>query len=88
MHADLEGKLKMTSGQGDVRPRDEPGRSRCIISRGVYAREHIGTIPSALSVFYQKLETKTYFTSYEVERPEGQVIGLKLHTGYRQWPII
>ena len=48
----------------------------------------IGTIPSTLCPFHQKVEANTILTSYDLERPEGEVIGSKTHTGHRKWPNI
>ena len=48
--------------------------------------KQIGTIPSALSPFYQKLKATTNLTSYDLRRTEGEIIGLKLQTGHRERP--
>ena len=48
----------LTSGQGHVRSRVTRSRSYCILIDASVREKHIGTIPSALSPFYQKLEVK------------------------------
>ena len=45
----------LTLGQGHVKT---PSRSYCISVEASVREKHIGTIPSALSLFYQMLETK------------------------------
>ena len=45
----------LTLGQGHVKT---PSRSYCISVEASGREKHIGTIPSALSLFYQKLEAK------------------------------
>ena len=51
------------------------------ISRYVWAREtHWGHPQRSISV------QKTNVASYHPERPVGEVIGSKLHTGHREWP--
>ena len=45
-------------GQGHVRSRVAPSTSYCISIDASMREKHIGTIPSALSLFYKKLEAK------------------------------
>ena len=55
----LKGQFQnLTSGQGHVRSRVGTSRSYCISVDASTQEKHIGTIPSALSLFYQKLEAK------------------------------
>ena len=76
----------LTSGQGHLRSRIEPSRSYYISINAYVQEKHIGIIPSALSLFYQKLRQKTNVTSYDLEWPEGEVIGSKLHRACTKWP--
>ena len=55
----LKGRCQnLTSGRGHVRSRVAPSRSYCISIDASVPEKHIGTIPSALSLFNQKLEAK------------------------------
>ena len=64
----------------------KPISSRLISVVASMRGKHIGTTPSALSPFYQKLETN--LTSYDPKLPERGFIGTKLHMGHREWPNI
>ena len=65
----------LTSGQGHVRSCVKPSRSCCISVDASVREKHIGTIPSALPLFYQKLEAKNECDLMYLEWPEGEVIG-------------
>ena len=78
----------LTLGQGHLRSRIEPSRSYCISFDASVQEKHIGIIPSALCLFYQKLAAKTNVTSYDLEWPKGEVIESKLHEGYREGPNV
>ena len=55
----LKGQFQnLAPGQGHVRSRVQPSNSYCILVDVSVRAKHIGTIPSALSLFYQKLEAK------------------------------
>ena len=78
----------LTSGQGHVRSRVEASKSYFIsVDASAVREKHIGTIPSTLYLFYQKLEKKT-MRAHDLERPEGEVIGSKLHMGHREGPNV
>ena len=67
MYVDLKRSMsKNDSGQGHVRLRDEPDISGCVSVDGSMRGKHIGAVLSSLSLFFQKLETKTNLTSYEL----------------------
>ena len=57
----------VTLGQGHVRARADPDRSCCISVDASCPEKHIGINPTALFLFYQKLEAKTHLKSYELE---------------------
>ena len=49
--------------------------------------KHIRTIPSdGPPRFYQNVQAKNKFDLCDLEWPEREVIGAKLHMGHREWP--
>ena len=71
-----------------LRSRDEPSRSCCIWVDASMRGKGIGTAPSVLSLFYQNLEAETSLTSYDLEGPEGEFIGSRMHMSHRDWTNI
>ena len=57
----------LASGQGHVTSGIGQNRSYCISVDASLRNKEIDIIPTALSLFYQKLEAKTILTSYDLE---------------------
>ena len=82
--------LTSASRQSHVRSSDEPCRSCCISVDASTREKHIGTIPSALSLFYQKLEAKRIWTLWPLTtQRRGDWVktayGLSKVVEYKSW---
>ena len=77
----------LTSSQGHARSRGDPDRSCCMSLNASRQEKFIGTNP-LLDLYSVKSyrQKKTHLTSYDLEWPEGEVMGSNLYMGHREWP--
>ena len=82
---------KKVDAKFDLKPRSreivvtQVGHVACHSMR-LGKRNSLGPTHCSISILSKVIGKKTHLTSYDLERPEGEVMGSNLYMGHREWP--